>query len=221
MIKCDEPKYCKEINVQFETQSNTHYPIKSLTTPTVALFDDKGVILSYGFEAELQHIQLRNASNLHLFRQFIWDLFCSDKMVPENLIAENGNQMKSIDVVTAVLGHMISHIKAKTGFQSVSIAFKYVLTIPTCCCKDSMAFMTKAAVKAGCSSESIQIVEEAAAVLQFCLNNKQNAGVPTLDGTYNRKYIVVECEEGNATISVLHFINKNKIEIVYAENTEI
>lgn len=27
--------------------------------------------------------------------------------------------------------------------------------------------------------------------------------------------------EGNATISVLHFINKNKIEIVYAENTEI
>lgn len=24
MIKCDEPKYCKEINVQFETQSNTH-----------------------------------------------------------------------------------------------------------------------------------------------------------------------------------------------------
>lgn len=135
MIKCDEPKYCKEINVQFETQSNTHYPIKSLTTPTVALFDDKGVILSYGFEAELQHIQLRNASNLHLFRQFIWDLFCSDKMVPENLIAENGNQMKSIDVVTAVLGHMISHIKAKTGFQSVSIAFKYVLTIPTCCCR--------------------------------------------------------------------------------------
>lgn len=81
MIKCDEPKYCKEINVQFETQSNTHYPIKSLTTPTVALFDDKGAIQSYGFEAELQHIQCKNTSNHHLFREFVWDLFCSDKMV--------------------------------------------------------------------------------------------------------------------------------------------
>lgn len=81
MIKCDEPKYCKEINVQFETQSNTHYPIKSLTTPTVALFDDKGAIQSYGFEAELQHIQCKNTSNHLLFREFVWDLFCSDKMV--------------------------------------------------------------------------------------------------------------------------------------------
>lgn len=221
MIKCDEPKYCKEINVQFETQSNTHYPIKSLTTPTVALFDDTGAIQSYGFEAELQHIQCKNTSNHLLFREFVWDLFCSDKMVPDNLIAVNGSLMKSIDVVTAVLSHMISHIKTKTGFQSSSIAFKYVLTIPTCCCKESRAFMTMAALKAGCSSENIQIVEEAAAVLQFCLHHKQDARVTTLDDTCNRRYIVVECEEDNATLSVLYFINNKQIEIAYAENTEI
>lgn len=81
--------------------------------------------------------------------------------------------------------------------------------------------MTKAAVKAGCSSGNIQIVEEAAAVLQFCLHDKQDARVTTLDDTCNRKYIVVECEEDNASMSILHFINKNKMEIVYAENTEI
>lgn len=31
--------------------------------------------------------------------------------VPENLIAVNGKQMRSIDVVTAILDHMISRIK--------------------------------------------------------------------------------------------------------------
>lgn len=55
--------------------------------------------------------------------------------------------MKSIDVVTAVLDHMISHIKTKSGLQSLSFESKYVLTLPTGACKDSMAFMREAAVK--------------------------------------------------------------------------
>ncbi|XP_052673403.1 uncharacterized protein LOC128155633 [Crassostrea angulata] len=246
MIKCDEPKYCKEINVQFETQSNTHFPIKSLTTPTVALFDDKGAIQSYGFEAELQHIQCKNTSNHHLFREFVRDLFCSDKMVPDNLIAVNGSQMKSIDVVTAVLSHMISHIKTKTGFQSSSIAFKYVLTIPTCCCKESRAFMTKAAVKAGCSSENIKIVEEAAFFPSIKLHWLicERYFTPVVYTTSLRKqyfytqYLALALykeqliplfqyffnsifSEDNATLSVLYFINNKQIEIAYAENTEI
>lgn len=49
-------------------------------------------------------------------------------------------------------------------------------------------------IQAGCSSENIQIVEEAAAVLQFYLHHKQDARVTTLDDTCNRRYIVVECE---------------------------
>lgn len=51
--------------------------------------------------------------------------------------------------------------------------------------------------QAGFSSGNIKIVEEAAAVLQFCLHDKQHTGVTTLDDdtcTCNRKYIVVECE---------------------------
>lgn len=77
-IICDQQKECKDFNVPFATQS---IGTKSVTTPTVALFDDKGAIQSYGFEAELQHMQLDNASNHLLFREFIWDLFCSDETV--------------------------------------------------------------------------------------------------------------------------------------------
>lgn len=137
---------CKDFNVPFDIESQS-ITCKSVTTPTVALFDDKGAIRSYGFEAELQHMQLDNASNHLLFREFIWDLFCSDDTVPENLPAVNGKQMKSIDVVTAVLGYMIRHIKTKSGLQSFSYEFKYVLTLPTCSCKDSMTFMKEAAIK--------------------------------------------------------------------------
>lgn len=217
-FKYDQPKGCEEFNVPYDTQSNT---CLSITTPTVALFDDKGTIQSYGSEAELQHIQLENCSNHFLFREFIWDLFCANETVPENLIAVNGRKMKSIDVVTSILGHMISHIETRSRLQSQSLELEYVLTIPTCACKDSRAFMRKAAVKAGCPSGNIKIVEEAAAVLQFCLNNKQDGGIAMLDAICNRKFLVVECEEDNATMSVLHFINKNKIEIVFKNNTEI
>lgn len=50
-------------------------------------------------------------------------------------------------------------------------------------------------IQEGCSSENIKIVEEAAAILLFCLHDKQHTGVTTLDDdTCNRKYIVVECE---------------------------
>lgn len=49
-------------------------------------------------------------------------------------------------------------------------------------------------IQAGCSSGNIEIVEEAAAVLQFCLHNKQDEGITLLDDKYNRKYLVVECK---------------------------
>lgn len=81
MIKSDKPEDCKEFNVVFDTKSNTQLQTKSDTTPTVALFDDKGAIQSYGFEAEIQHKQFDNASNHLLFREFIWDLFCSHETV--------------------------------------------------------------------------------------------------------------------------------------------
>lgn len=55
--------------------------------------------------------------------------------------------MKSIDVVSAVLGYMISHIKTEAIFQGLPLALKYVFTIPTCACKDSSTFMTEAAMK--------------------------------------------------------------------------
>lgn len=129
--------------------------------------------------------------------------------------------MKSIDVVSAVLGYMISHIKTEAIFQGLPLALKYVFTIPTCACKDSSTFMTEAAMKAGCSQESIKVVEEAAAILQFCLHDEQHTGVTSLDDTCNKKYIVVECEEDNAAISVLTYINGNMMEIVYKDNTEI
>lgn len=78
MIKNNQQKECKEFNVPYETPSNA---TKSVTIPTVALFDDKGAILSYGLEAELQHLQLDNTSHYFLFREFIWDLFCSEETV--------------------------------------------------------------------------------------------------------------------------------------------
>lgn len=78
-ITCDQQKECiLDFNVPFDTQPNG---TKSQTTPTVALFDDKGNILSCGFEAELKHMQLDNANNHLLFRNFTVDLFCSDKTV--------------------------------------------------------------------------------------------------------------------------------------------
>lgn len=52
----------------------------------------------------------------------------------------------------------------------------------------------KLLIQAGCSQESIKVVEEAAAILQFCLRDEQHTGVTSLDDTCNRKYIVVECE---------------------------
>lgn len=67
--------------------------------------------------------------------------------LPENLNAVNGRQMKSIDVMTAVLGYMISHIKTEAVFQGLPLTPNYVLTIPTCACKDSRTFMTEAALK--------------------------------------------------------------------------
>lgn len=42
MINYNQPKDCKEFNVVFDTQLQT----TSVTTPTVALFDDKGAIRS-------------------------------------------------------------------------------------------------------------------------------------------------------------------------------
>lgn len=49
-------------------------------------------------------------------------------------------------------------------------------------------------IQAGCLQGNIKIVEEAAAILQFCLYDKQHTGVTSLDDICNRRYIVVECE---------------------------
>lgn len=78
MIKNYHKKECKEFNVTFETLSKI---TKSHETPTVALFDEKGTIQAYGVEAELQHMKLADTCNHLLFREFIWDLFCSDEKV--------------------------------------------------------------------------------------------------------------------------------------------
>lgn len=55
----------------------------SVTTPTVALFEDNGTIsiTSYGSEAELQNIHLADRRNHLLYREFIWHLFCADNTV--------------------------------------------------------------------------------------------------------------------------------------------
>lgn len=77
-ITSDKPKYCEEISVIFG--DNIESKLNTLTTPTMALFDDNGAIQSYGFEAEIHHYLLDNTCN-HFFREFIWDLFCSDEKV--------------------------------------------------------------------------------------------------------------------------------------------
>lgn len=68
----------EDVNAIFENHMESER--KTLTPPTMALFDDKGAIQSYGFEAEIHHYLLDNTCN-HLFREFIWDLFCSDEKV--------------------------------------------------------------------------------------------------------------------------------------------
>lgn len=57
--------------------------------------------------------------------------------------------MKSVDVVSAVLAYMDSHIKSTlcTNLHEVPITFKYVLTVPTCSCDDAKEFIKKAAEK--------------------------------------------------------------------------
>lgn len=72
-----EPYNYKHLNVPFKD----HISTLSSTTPSVALFDDKGTIQSYGFEAERQYLKLDKTSNHLLFRKFVSDLFCSDEMV--------------------------------------------------------------------------------------------------------------------------------------------
>lgn len=57
-----------------------------------------------------------------------------------------------------------------------------------------MYYLKNRLIQAGCSSENIQIVEEATAVLQFCLHNTQDKGVTSLDDRCNRKFLIVECE---------------------------
>lgn len=50
-------------------------------------------------------------------------------------------------------------------------------------------------IQAGCSSVNIQIIEEATAVLQFCLHKKQDEDVTLLYDRYNRNlFLIVECE---------------------------
>lgn len=80
MIKHVDPDDRKMLNVPFKTHTTSQM---SVTTPTVALFDDNGTICisSYGSEAELQYIHLADRSNHLLFREFIWHLFCADDTV--------------------------------------------------------------------------------------------------------------------------------------------
>lgn len=75
-ITFHDGKY-EHLNIPFKDKSCS----LSNTTPTVALFDDKGTIQSYGFEAEHQYLKLYKTSNHLLFREFISDLFCSGEMV--------------------------------------------------------------------------------------------------------------------------------------------
>lgn len=80
MIKHVEPDDRKMLNVPFKTQTTSQM---SVTTPTVALFEDNGTIsiTSYGSEAELQYIHLADRRSHLLFREFIWHLFCADDTV--------------------------------------------------------------------------------------------------------------------------------------------
>lgn len=47
-------------------------------------------------------------------------------------------------------------------------------------------------IQAGCSSENIRIVGEAAAVLHFCLNKKEDKKI-LLDDMRDGKFLVVDC----------------------------
>lgn len=80
MIKHVDPDDRKMLNVPFKTQATSQM---SVTTPTVALFEDNGTIsiTSYGSEAELQYIHLADRRSHLLFREFIWHLFCADDTV--------------------------------------------------------------------------------------------------------------------------------------------
>lgn len=57
--------------------------------------------------------------------------------------------MKAIDVMSAVLRYMASHVISITADESQgdSFSFEYVLTLPTYSREDSRRFMTEAAVK--------------------------------------------------------------------------
>lgn len=196
-------------------------------TPTVALFNDQNTFDSYGFEALHKYIHHENMSEYLIFREFIWDLFCADNLnndeqVPENLVTEDGRKMKAIDVMSAVLRYMASHVISITADESqgASFSFEYVLTLPTYSREDSRRFMTEAAVKAGFLSNNVLIVEEAAAALQFCLHNSFDTEHQLLEKTSNRKFILVEWEDYSVTISILHYTNEKNIDIVYRNNNE-
>lgn len=68
--------------------------------------------------------------------------------------------------------------------------YDYILSIY----KSKMYYSKHWLIQAGCSSENIMIVEETAAVLHFCLNNKEDGEIKMLDDLYDGKFLVVECE---------------------------
>lgn len=221
MIKHVDPDDRKMLNVPFKTQATSQM---SVTTPTVALFEDNGTIsmTSYGSEAELQNIHLADRRSHLLFREFIWHLFCADDTIPENLSDVNGKQMNSVDVLSSVIEYMVSHVKSKTGedISGIPITFKYVFTTPTCSCDDAKRFMSEAAVKAGCSPNDVIVVEEAAAALQFYMNSQYEGELKVLDVS-DRCYLVVELEDDNVTISILNHIKDGRIGIVYRNTAEV
>lgn len=221
MIKHVDPDDRKMLNVPFKTQTTSQM---SVTTPTVALFEDNGTICisSYGSEAELQYIHLADRSNHLLFREFIWHLFCADDTIPEDLSDVNGKRMNSVDVLSSVIEYMVSHVKFETGedVRGIPITFKYVFTIPTCSCEGAKKFMSEAAIKAGCSPNDVIVVEEAAAALQFYMNSQYDGELQALDVS-DRCYLVVELEDDNVTISILNHINEERIVIMYRNTAEV
>ncbi|XP_061177392.1 heat shock 70 kDa protein 12A-like [Saccostrea echinata] len=193
----------------------------SLITPTVALFTENGVFQSYGFDAEYQNLQQGDKNKYLLFRDFVWDLFCVNDEVPKNLKAVNEKEMKSIDVMSAVLSYMDGHVKVMAGKHSIDVSTKYVLTVPTCSCNDSRGFMLEAAEHAGFPSDKITIVEEAAAALYFCIQNPVLTGLPRPTANQDKAYVFVECEDDNTNISVLKCPSEESINIIYRDNAEI
>lgn len=218
MIKHVDPDDRKMFNVPFKTQTTSQMTV---TTPTVALFEDSA-LRSYGYEAELRHMEPGDTTQLLLFREFIWHLFCADDTIPENLTDVNGKQKNSVDVLSSVIGYMISHVKSKTGkdIHGIPITFQYVFTLPTCSCDDSKRFMSEAASKAGCSPNNVIVVEEAAAALQLYINSQQDGDPQVLD-LYDKCYLVLELEDDNVTISILNQINDERIGILYRTTAEV